>query len=148
MSFLLQVSTKRFFKNGSCYQLSVLSGSNFKKIVDEIIGVHDAIRYVVVVSDRGKMLYNQVKEGKKPYTSEKETEVLSSDLSVIQTMHALYDNSLGRISCMLMIRERLYQLVYYVDNLIFYVTCDRVIDSIKATEVKNKVESIIKKSIQ
>lgn len=126
----------------------VLSGSNFKKIVDEILGAHDAIRYVIVASDRGKMLYNQVKEGKKPYSSEKETEVLSSDLSVIQTMHALYDNSLGRISCMLMIRERLYQLVYYVENLIFYVTCDRVIDSIKATEVKNKVESIIKKSIQ
>ena len=116
--------------------------------MDEILGAHDAIRYVIVASDRGKMLYNQVKEGKKPYSSEKETEVLSSDLSVIQTMHALYDNSLGRISCMLMIRERLYQLVYYVENLIFYVTCDRVIDSIKATEVKNKVESIIKKSIQ
>ncbi len=125
-----------------------MSGSDFKKIVDEILGVHNAMHNVVVASDRGKMIYSQVKEGKQPYTSEKEIEVLSSDLSVIHTMHALYDSSLGKISCMLMIRERLYQLVYYFRNLIFYVTCDRVINSIQAAEVKNKVESIIKKSVK
>lgn len=33
------------------------------------------MRYVLVANDRGKMIYNQVKNGKKPYSTEKDMEV-------------------------------------------------------------------------
>lgn len=121
---------------------------DFTKIANEILSVDDAMRYVVVVADKGKIIYQQKKEGKTAFTTDKETEVLSSDLSVMQTMQALYDDSLGKISCMIMVRERLHQLVYYARSLIFYVTCERDIDSVKVVGIKDRVESIIKKSIQ
>lgn len=125
-----------------------LDDLDFTKMADEILSVDDSMRYVVVVADKGKIIYQQKKEGKKPLITDRETEVLSSDLSVMQTMQALYDDSLGRISCMIMVREKLHQLVYYIGSLIFYVTCERDVDSVKVMGIKNRVESIIKKSIQ
>lgn len=121
--------------------------SDFKKIADEIIAVDDAMRYVGIIGEKGKIYHGQMKEGKKLLTTQKEQEVLSADLSVMKLMQGLYDESLGTVTFTHTVRDKLHQLVFYIDNMIVYVSCERNIDNHKIAEIVNKIEPIIIKLI-
>ena len=73
--------------------------------------------------------------------------MLSADLSVMKLMQALFDESLGRVTFMHTVRDKLHQLVYYIDDLIVYVSCERNIANQKIMQISNAIEAIIIKLI-
>lgn len=107
----------------------------------------DAIRYVGVIDEKGNILHEEIKEGKKILLSQKEQEVLSADLSVMKLMQGLFDDSLGRVTFMHTVRDKIHQMVYYIDDMMMYVSCERNIDGHKIVEISNKIEPIIIKLI-
>ena len=115
-------------------------------LVDEILALDDAVNYVVIASVEGGIIYSKTKYTER-LIDEKEEKVLASDLSVMKLMQGLYNDSMGRVTCMLTLREKIHQLVYFVDHLTIYVSCERDMDTKKIVEVKKKIESIIKKSV-
>ena len=115
-------------------------------LVDEILALDDAVNYVVIASVEGGIIYSKTKYTER-LIDEKEEKVLASDLSVMKLMQGLYNDSMGRVTCMLTLREKIHQLVYFVDHLTIYVSCERDMDTKKLVEVKKKIESIIKKSV-
>lgn len=121
--------------------------SYFKKIADQILAVDDAIHYVEVVGEKGSVLHSAIKEGKKNLLGQKEQEVLSADLSVMKLMQGLFDDSLGRVTFTHTVRDKVHQLVYYIDDMMVYVSCERSIDNYKIVEISNKIEPIIIKLI-
>jgi len=121
--------------------------SYFKKIADKILAVDDAIRYVGVIGEKGNVLHGEIKEGKKILLSQKEQEVLSADLSVMKLMQGLFDDSLGRVTFMHTIRDKVHQLVFHIDDMMVYVSCERNVDNHKIVEISNKIEPIIIKLI-
>ena len=121
--------------------------SYFKKIVDQILSIDKAVRYAVVIGEKGNILHGEIKEGKKILLSQKEQEVLSADLSVMKLMQGLFDDSLGRVTFTHTVRDKIHQLVYYIDDMMVYVSCERNIDGHKIVEISNKVEPIIIKLI-
>lgn len=121
--------------------------SYFKKVADKILAVDDAIRYVGVIDEKGNILHGEIKEGKKILLSQKEQEVLSADLSVMKLMQGLFDDSLGRVTFMHTVRDKIHQMVYYIDDMMMYVSCERNIDGHKIVEISNKIEPIIIKLI-
>jgi len=46
-----------------------------------------------------------------------------------------------------MIREKIHQLIYYVNGLIVYVTCERNIDDHELLQIEKKIKLIIQKHI-
>lgn len=121
--------------------------SYFKKVADKILAVDDAIRYVGVIGEKGNILHGEIKEGKKILLSQKEQEVLSADLSVMKLMQGLFDDSLGRVTFTHTVRDKIHQVVYYIDDMMVYVSCERNIDGHKIVEISNKIEPIIIKLI-
>ena len=121
--------------------------SYFKKVADKILAVDDAIRYVGVIGEKGNILHGEIKEGKKILLSQKEQEVLSADLSVMKLMQGLFDDSLGRVTFMHTVRDKIHQVVYYIDDMMVCVSCERNIDGHKIVEISNKIEPIIIKLI-
>ena len=121
---------------------------DFEKIVEEILAVNDAVRYVGVVDNRGKLNYSKLKEGKKSLKTPKEEEVFAADLSVMKLMQELFNDSLGRVTLVHTIREKLHQKVYYTDGYMIYVTCERNIDNHTAIEISDKIESILKNTLK
>ena len=107
----------------------------------------DAIRYVGVIGEKGNILHGEIKEGKKILLSQKEQEVLSADLSVMKLMQGLFDDSLGRVTFMHTIRDKVHQLVFHIDDMMVYVSCERNVDNHKIVEISNKIEPIIIKLI-
>jgi len=123
-------------------------GTNFEKMTEEILAVDNAVRYVGIIDNRGKIHYSKIKEGKKSLKSQKEEEVFAADLSVMKLMQELFNDSLGRVTLMHTIREKLHQKVYYTDGRMIYVTCERNIDNHKAIEISDKIESVIKNTLK
>ena len=121
--------------------------SYFKKIVDQILSIDKAVRYAVVIGEKGNILHGEIKEGKKILLSQKEQEVLSADLSVMKLMQGLFDDSLGRVTFMHTVRDKVHQMVYHIDDMMVYVSCERNIDGHKIVEISNKIEPIIIKLI-
>lgn len=107
----------------------------------------DAIRYVGIIGEKGGILHGEMKEGKKLLVSQKEQEVLSADLSVMKLMQGLFDESLGRVIFTHTVRDKVHQLVYHIDDMMVYVSCERNIDNHKIVEISNKIEPIIIKLI-
>ncbi len=121
--------------------------SYFKNIADKILALDDAIRYVGIIGEKGNILHGEIREGKKILLDQKELEVLSADLSVMKLMQGLFDESLGRVTFTHMIRDKVHQLVYHIDDMMVYVSCERNIDNHKIVEISNKIEPIIIKLI-
>ena len=117
--------------------------SYYKKIADEILTVDDAVSHVGIIAERGSILHTAIREGRKNLLSQKEQEVLAADLSVMKLMQGLFDDSLGRVTFMHTVRDKVHQLVYYIDDKMVYVSCERNIDSRQIMEISNKIESII-----
>ena len=106
-----------------------------------------AIRYVGIIGEKGGILHGEMKEGKKLLVSQREQEVLSADLSVMKLMQGLFDESLGRVTFTHTVRDKVHQLVYHIDDMMVYVSCERNIDGHKIVEISNKIEPIIIKLI-
>ena len=73
--------------------------------------------------------------------------MLSADLSVMKLMQGLFDESLGRVTFMHTVRDKVHQLVYYIDDMMVYVSCERNVDNHRIVEISNKIEPIIIKLI-
>ena len=121
--------------------------SYFKNIADKILAVDDSIRYVGIIGEKGNILHGEMKEGKKLLVSQKEQEVLSADLSVMKLMQGLFDESLGRVTFTHTVRDKVHQLVYHIDDMMVYVSCERNVDNRKIMEISNKIEPRIIKLI-
>ncbi len=121
---------------------------DFEKIAEEILAVDDVVRYVGVVDNRGRLSYSKLKEGKKSLKTQKEEEVFAADLSVMKLMQELFNESLGKVTLVHTIREKLHQKVYYIDSYMIYVTCERNIDNHTALEISDKIESLLKNTLK
>ena len=121
--------------------------SYFKNIADKILAVDDSIRYVGIIGEKGNIFHGEMKEGKKLLVSQREQEVLSADLSVMKLMQGLFDESLGRVTFMHTVRDKVHQLVYHIDDMMVYVSCERNVDNHRIVEISNKIEPIIIKLI-
>ena len=128
--------------------MTKLRDAGYEKIIEEILAIDAVVRYVGVVDNRGSLVYSKLKEGKKSLKTQKEEEVFAADLSVMKLMQELFNDSLGRVTLVHTVREKLHQLVYYIDSFMIYVTCERNIDNHTATEISDKIESILKNTLK
>jgi hypothetical protein len=116
---------------------------NFKKATDEILAINDTMRYVRFIDEKGKLIHDKVKNGKILLQDQEGLGKFSSELPIIKQMQELFDESLGKIRVMHIIRDKVQQFVYYVDNMIIYVTCERNTDTPTIIEIVNKIDSIL-----
>lgn len=109
---------------------------DYEKIADEILSVDDAVNYVGLVDREGRIIHSKIKKGKTHLVDEKEEKVLASDLGVMKAMQGLYNDSMGKVTCMLTVRERVHQLVFFANSLTIYVSCERDVNSQKSWKLK------------
>jgi len=116
---------------------------NFEKATDEILTIDDSMRYVRFMDEKGKLIYDKVKNGKILLQDQEGLGKFSSELPIIKQIQQVFDESLGKIRVMHVIRDKVQQFVYYVDNIIIYITCERNTDTPTIIEIVNKTDSIL-----
>ena len=120
---------------------------DFEKMSDEILAIDEVMRYVGFTDLKGSIVYNKMKKGKTSLKNQEQERKFSTDLSTIKKMQGIFDESLGKVTLIHMIREKIHQLIYYVNGLMVYVTCERNIDDIHLLQIEKNIKSIIQKHI-
>ena len=119
---------------------------DYEKISDEILSVDDAMRYVRFIGDKSELIYDKVKKGKVLLQDQEGLGKISAELPIMKKMQEIFDESLGRTTLMHIFRDKVHQFIYYVDDMIIYITCERNTEPRRITEIVNKIDSILYKS--
>lgn len=122
---------------------------DFGKIVDKILGLGNEIRYVLVVDSKGSALHGKMASGKTMLVK-KEDQItnLSTDLHILRQLLRVFDQSLGRTTFVHFERERMHILIFYIRDLIFCITCERSLETLRLVELSKTIDDTIKKHIE
>ena len=115
---------------------------NFEKL-DEILAVDEVVRYVSIVDLKGNTIASKIKKNAMNVSKDEERKY-TMDLCITKQMLDIFNGPFGRTISMQIIREKTYQLIYYHDSLIIYVTCDPSVDRKKIPEVSGKIEQLVR----
>jgi len=116
---------------------------NYEKVADEILTIDDTMRYVRFIDKKGELIYDRVKKDKNLLQDQEGLGRFSSELPIVKQIQELFDESLGKTRFMHIIRDKVHQFIYYVDNIIIYITCERNTDPQRIIEIVNKIDSIL-----
>lgn len=122
---------------------------DFGKIVDKILGLGNEIRYVLVVDSKGSALHGKMASGKTMLVK-KEDQItnLSTDLHILRQLLRMFDQSLGRTTFVHFERERMHILIFYIRDLMFCITCERSLETLRLVELSKTIGDTIKKHIE
>lgn len=122
---------------------------DFGKIVDMILELGNEIRYVLVIDSKGNALHGKMAPGK-TILVKKEDQItnLPTDLHILRQLLKMFDESLGRTTFVHFERERMHILMFYVRDLIFCITCERSLESLRLVELSNIIGATIRKHIE
>ena len=114
-----------------------------EKIIEEILAADEAMRYVAIITGMD-IIFNKMKKGKTSLKSVEQETRFAADLSIMNDMQKVFDEPLGKVSQIHIVRKKVHQLVYLIGNLVIYVTCERNIADRKVQEISSKVEQKIR----
>lgn len=120
---------------------------DLQKVASEIINADEIIRYLAIVDHDGNVVYRKVKKNKASLESTSNEEKYAFELSLMKNMHDLFDESFGKTTFTHTVRELIHQLVYYTQEYIIYVTCQREAGDHKIMDISAKIENIIKNNV-
>jgi hypothetical protein len=110
-------------------------------VATKILALDDEMRYVRFIDMKGELIYEQVKNNKILLQDQEGLGKFSSELPIMKQMQGLFDESLGKIRFMHIIRDKVHQFIYYVDSVIVYVTCERVTDPHRIPDIISEIDS-------
>ncbi len=120
---------------------------DFAKLLDDIIAVSDSIRFAFVTNEEGKVVCSKIATNSF-LLDENRLSVLGVDMQILRRLLKLYDELIGKNTSVHLVRDKVHILIYYLNDLIILVSCDRSIDRHKLADISIQIESIINKSLK
>ncbi|NIU02099.1 MAG: hypothetical protein GWN01_14680, partial [Nitrosopumilaceae archaeon] len=87
----------------------------------KVISMEEGIRFVGVMDHDGKVLTEATRDGLQ--LQSKEREVFEIDHHLIRNINSVFDDYLGKVRTMMIIRDKIKQLVFYKNRKIIFVSC-------------------------
>ncbi|MGQ0376396.1 MAG: hypothetical protein ACT4OW_02690 [Nitrososphaerota archaeon] len=116
-----------------------------KNILDQILKIdEELIRFAGIIDTGENTLISKSQKNKQSYVTEKEEEEFALDLENIRKLQDKFNDRLGSTVFTHVMRKRLHQFIYYLDNLIVYVTCEPMIDQKLISKISSDIELTIK----
>lgn len=116
-----------------------------KSILDEILKIdEELVRFAGIIDVNENTLISKSQKNKQSYVNEKEEEEFALDLENIKKIQDKFNVQLGSTVFMHVMRKRLHQFIYYLDNLIVYVTCEPMINAKLVSKISSYAELTIK----
>lgn len=119
---------------------------DFAKITDNILGINNQIRYVLIVNAKGSQLYSKMAQGKTNLIkNEDQVTNLSSDLHILKQLLKMFDESLGKTTFIHFQREKIHILIFYKGDLIVCVSCERSLSDNQIVDISNNIRILLEK---
>lgn len=108
-----------------------------------MLSIDNEIRSVIIVNNKENTLISKTQKDVANLISPSEEEELAMDLQKIKQFNEKFDGALGKTTCLHMIRDRVHQLVWFVQDLIIYVTLKSTLEDYQIEEIAKKVQDVI-----
>ena len=117
-------------------------------MLDAILNIDEKfIRFVGIVDCNAATLMSKSREDLASLVTPKDEEEFAMDLIKIKEIQEKLDEFIGKLISSHIIREKLHQFVYYVDNLIIYITCEPIVDQNRINKISQDAEFVIKDNL-
>jgi S-adenosylmethionine hydrolase len=116
--------------------------SKLLEIVEEILNLDSAMRFVAIIDLKGNILEAIMKEKKTSLESQKLQEKFCVDSSKARIMREYYDASLGKTRYVHIERENVTQIYVYPKNSTIFVTMEPELSVEKKLSIITKIKKI------
>jgi GH18 family chitinase len=116
--------------------------SDLLKIVEDILSLDPAMRFVAIIDFKGNILEAIMKEKKTSLESQKQQEKFCKDSAKTRTMREHYDDSLGKTRYAHIERENVTQIYVYPKNSTIFVTMEPELSTERKTDIITKIKKI------
>lgn len=124
---------------GSLYSESVKEQLN--RFMEKILQIdRDVVRFVGIFDTSENCLMTKMQQGKISYVTQREEDAFALYLKNTKKMQETLDHALGKVRFMEIRREKLYQLVFFVDSLIIFVTVEPIVNRRTLENILNYIE--------
>ena len=112
-------------------------------LCNTILKTNNKIRFVGMVTYKGKPVAWQEREGVTPLVGGKEREILLTEAGLIVRMNQEFDESLGKVNFVFARRGKVDLLGFPMENYFLYLTLDRGIDFDGIEKINQKLRETI-----
>ena len=116
--------------------------SNLLAIVEEILNLDSAMRFVAIIDLKGNVLEAIMKEKKTSLETQKQQEKFCKDSAKTRLMREYYDDSLGKTRYAHIERENVTQIYLYPQNSTIFVTMEPELSIDKKMSIITKIKKI------
>ena len=116
--------------------------SDLLKIVEDILSLDPAMRFVAIIDFKGNILEAIMKEKKTSLESQKQQEKFCKDSAKTRTMREHYDDSLGKTRYAHVERENVTQIYVYPKKSTIFVTMEPELSIDKKMEIITKIKKL------
>ena len=118
-----------------------------KLVVESILPIDENIRFVGIVSNENNTKYSQMNPNKFSYISSEGVERFAVTLNKIGALQDEFSDELGKTTFSLIVKEKIYQLVFFNDKFTTYVTVERSYSIFELIHLIEKVKVVIDESL-
>lgn len=97
---------------------------DYANICKSIMDIDTKIRFVGVISERGRLVAGGMRENVEPLESEKDDEMMFMELALRVKMRQDFDSQLGKVKFALALRERVLAISTQLNQDILYVVAE------------------------
>ena len=116
--------------------------SNLLAIVEEILKLDSAMRFVAIIDLKGNVLEAIMKEKKTSLETQKQQEKFCKDSAKTRLMREYYDDLLGKTRYAHVERENVTQIYLYPQNSTIFVTMEPELSIDKKMSIITKIKKI------
>jgi len=116
--------------------------SKLLEIVEKILDLDPAMRFVAIINLKGKILEAIMKDSKTSLESQKQQEKFCVDSAKTRIMRQYYDDSLGKTRYVHIERENVTQIYVYPKNSTIFVTMEPELSINKKMTIITKIKKI------
>ena len=119
--------------------------SNLLEIVEKILDLNAAMRFVAIIDLKGNILEAIMKEKKTSLETQKQQEKFCKDSAKARLMREYYDDSLGKTRYAHIERENVTQIYLYPQKSTIFVTMEPELSIDKKMSIITKIKKISSK---
>ncbi len=116
--------------------------SNLLEIVEKILDLNAAMRFVSIIDLKGNILEAIMKEKKTSLETQKQQEKFCKDSAKARLMREYYDDSLGKTRYAHIERENVTQIYLYTQKSTIFVTMEPELSIDKKMSIITKIKKI------
>ena len=123
----------------------VLETIDLKQLSNLITQCSENIQFIGIIDNDGIVNYKQ-KNVSDEHCLVNEIELFEIDQPIIKNIQAVFDEDLGKVQHMIVYRESISQIIYYVDNYIIYISTNSENEE-EFYNLSHKIRLVLKKEL-